>query len=111
MSDIVRLLQVGWSTWNEMCDFIDVGRLRDGRPEGTYLDENDNALEGFPGKNGDKMGILFPSAKGLVVAPEGSWIVKMNDRIFVYPANYPISFVPDVQKYGAKVLDQESFPE
>jgi hypothetical protein len=88
MSGKIEILRIGWDTWNEMCDFIGVGTLAKGKPEGTFLNEEGWAIEGFPGDFSGNMGILFPSDKGLVTGKTGDYVVKFDDGaiLLVNPA-------------------------
>ncbi len=40
----VEAVQLRWDTWEEMCEFAGVGRLDDGKPEGTKKDQDGNAI-------------------------------------------------------------------
>lgn len=78
-SDKIEILQIGWDTWSEMCDFIRVGKLYDDKPEGTFLDENGRIAEGFHGDFSGNMGILFPTPYGLETGVAGDYVVKFKD--------------------------------
>jgi len=67
---IVEAVQLRWDTWSEMCEFAGVGKLVDGKPEGTMKD-----IEGKPlGK--DEIGLFIPTLEGLHLARENDWIIK-----------------------------------
>ena len=71
---IIEAVQLTWATWNEICDFIDVGKLLDGKPEGCWMDKDgkahDSPQEGFA------MGLWIPTLEGLMVAQENDFIIK-----------------------------------
>jgi hypothetical protein len=64
---VIEAVQLLWSTWGEMCEHANVGKLVDGKPEGCYVDVLDTNA---------KMGLLIPTLEGLMVAREGDWIIK-----------------------------------
>jgi hypothetical protein len=33
----VEALQLRWDNWSQMCDFVGVGKLSDGKPQGCYV--------------------------------------------------------------------------
>jgi len=37
---VIEAIQLLWENWSEICDFVGVGKLTDNKPEGCYLDEN-----------------------------------------------------------------------
>ena len=59
---VIEAVQLRWDTWSEMCDFIGVGKLKDGKPEGK--------------QNGEAIGLLIPTLEGLMEAKENDWIIK-----------------------------------
>lgn len=65
---VIEAVQLRWDTWNEMCDFANVGRLKDGKPEG---------VEGLPN---NAIGLDIPtvekSVKGLLKVKENDWVLK-----------------------------------
>ena len=71
---VVEALQLKWSTWQEMCDFIGVGKLSDGKPEGCYLGPDNKPREGH--EMDDKIGILIPTLEGVMIGAENDWIIK-----------------------------------
>ena len=70
---VVEAVRLEWSTWSEMCNFVGVGKLSEGKPEGSYL-----GIDGKPsdGHLGDKLGLLIPTLEGLMIATEGDFIIK-----------------------------------
>jgi len=72
---IIEALQLRWDTWSEMCEFAGVGRLEDGKPQGTYVDPDGNAREDFPGDPA-RIGLHIPTLEGLMLGVENDWIIK-----------------------------------
>jgi hypothetical protein len=62
---VIEAIQLRWDTWTKICNFIDVGKLTDGKPEGFN-----------PGGKSDVIGLKIPTLEGLMVANEGDWIIK-----------------------------------
>ena len=60
---VIEAVQLRWDTWSEMCDFADVGRLEDGKPQGV------------PGED-DKIRMAIPTLEGLMTADENDWIIR-----------------------------------
>lgn len=60
---VIEAVQLRWDTWNEMCDFADVGKLADGKPEGVLYDEN-------------KIGLDIPTLEGVMTASENDYIIR-----------------------------------
>ncbi len=59
---VVEAVQLRWDNWSEMCDFVGVGRLDQGKPEGKKL--------------GDKIGLVIPTLEGVMTATENDWIIR-----------------------------------
>ena len=60
---IIEAVQLRWDTWStEMCEFVGVGKLSDGKPEGEI--------------NGEKIRLNIPTLEGLMVAEEDDYIIK-----------------------------------
>jgi hypothetical protein len=70
----IEAMRLEWPTWNAMCEFVGVGFLSEGKPEGCFLDETNKPLP--PGKVSQKMGILIPTLEGLMIGREGDWIIR-----------------------------------
>ena len=60
---VIEAIQLRWDTWNEMCDFVGMGKLSDGKPEGISLPNN-------------IIGLSIPTLEGVMTASEGDWIIK-----------------------------------
>lgn len=66
------MVQLLWQNWNEVCEFADVGRIEDGKPQGTLLNE-----DGFPAPENETvgaLGLLVPTKEGVMIIHEGQWI-------------------------------------
>ncbi len=59
---VIEALQLRWDTWNAICDFIGVGKLEDGKPEGK--------------QDGESIGLDIPTLEGIIHASENDWIIK-----------------------------------
>lgn len=59
---VVEAVQLRWDTWNEICEFVGVGKLEDGKPEGC--------------QDGEHIGLNIPTLEGLHHASENDWIIK-----------------------------------
>ena len=71
---VIEAVQLRWDTWNEVCDFIGVGKLSERKPEGCYI-----GPDGLPMPNGgtsDVIGLLIPTLEGLMVARQNDWIIR-----------------------------------
>ncbi len=74
---VIEAVQLDWTTWGEMCEFIGVGRLVDGKAEGCWLDADGNPVpDGSPIPDNDAMGLLIPTLEGVMVGRRGDWIIR-----------------------------------
>jgi len=87
---VIEALQLRWDTWSDMCDFVDVGRLRDGKPEAFYLN-NDNQT----------LAMHIPTLEGVMTAQENDWIIKGVQGEF-YPCK------PDIFEATYELVDEEA---
>lgn len=69
---VITAVQLKWSTWSEMCEHADVGKLSDGKPEGCYVDSEGKVTTN---KNG-RIGLHIPTLEGLMLAVEGDWVIR-----------------------------------
>ena len=60
---VIEAVQLRWDTWDEMCDFANVGKLIDNQPEGQ--------MEGPEG-----IGLAIPTLEGVMMASENDWIIR-----------------------------------
>lgn len=67
---VIKAVQLRWDTWDEICEFADVGTLEDKKPTGT-----DKDLDGNPFSE-DGPGLLIPTLEGVMLANPGDWIIK-----------------------------------
>jgi len=58
----IEAVQLRWDTWSEMCDFADVGKLEDGKPNGS--------------QDGKAIGLDIPTLEGLMHANENDFIIR-----------------------------------
>ena len=59
---VIEAIQLRWDTWQEMCDHAGVGKLTDGKPEGS--------------QDGEKIQLNIPTPEGLMTADENDWIIR-----------------------------------
>lgn len=68
---VIEALQLRWDTWSEMCDFVGVGKLSDGKPEGCQ-------------DGPEEIGLNIPTSEGVMHASENDWIIRGTEGEF-YP--------------------------
>lgn len=81
----IEAVQLLWSTWGEMCDHADVGKLEDGKAQGGYVDPS-GAFYSEPLDLGDvpgdlraegwKIALAIPTLEGLMIGSENDWIIR-----------------------------------
>lgn len=59
---IIEAVQLRWDTWSEICDFVGVGKLEDGKPQGA--------------QDGEAIALDIPTLEGLMHANEKDWVIK-----------------------------------
>jgi len=102
---VIEAVQLLWSTWDEVCEFADVGKLTDGKPEGCYISGDGLATENHPGVDEiAKIGLHIPTLEGLHLAREGDWIIK-GVRGELYPCK-PDIFEATYEAVEAKMGDR-----
>ena len=69
---VIEAVQLLWTTWNEMCDFVGVGKLSDGKPQGCYVDEDGKTTL----DNSKRIGLHIPTLAGWMLVVEKDWIIK-----------------------------------
>lgn len=67
---VIHAMQLRWDNWSKLCDFVHIGRLADGEPEGTMKD-----IDGNPLPNSE-VGLFIPTLEGVMLARENDWIIK-----------------------------------
>jgi len=60
---VIEAVQLRWDNWGEMCDFADVGKLSDGKPEGVNRDDG-------------KIQMAIPTLEGIMLARENDFIIR-----------------------------------
>ena len=71
---VIEAVELQWSTWNEMCDFADVGKLKEGKPEGCYIGDDGEALP--DGRTSEVIGLRIPTLEGVMLAREGDFVIR-----------------------------------
>jgi hypothetical protein len=71
---VIEALQLRWETWNQMCEFANIGELTDGKPQGCYIGKDGLAVGSDEAT--DEIGLLIPTLEGLMTARQGAWIIK-----------------------------------
>jgi len=71
-SIIIEAVQLSWESWDEICAFVGVGKLKDGKTEGTFIDTDGNPTNEETGH----MGLLIPTLEGVMIARDYDWIIK-----------------------------------
>lgn len=70
----IEAVQLGWDTWGEICDFIEVGNLQEGKAQGGYFDGSRFTFT-YPG--GDpEIALAIPTLEGIMYARQGDYIIK-----------------------------------
>lgn len=69
---IIQAEQLYWENWPTICEFIDVGKLSDSKPEGCYIDADGRGTH----QPTDVIGLWIPTLEGLMLARQGDWIIK-----------------------------------
>jgi hypothetical protein len=62
---VIEAVKLEFKNWNEICDFVGVGKLSDGKPEGFN-----------PEGKTEIIGLKIPTLEGVMVATQGDWIIK-----------------------------------
>lgn len=62
---VIQALQLRWDNWPEMCEFVGVGKLSDGKPEGFNPQGDSNII-----------GLNIPTLEGVMQAIQGDYIIK-----------------------------------
>lgn len=71
---VIEAVQLTWDNWNEVCELAGVGKLADGKPEGCYLDINNQMHNKFSTEF--RLGLAIPTLEGTMYASENDWIIK-----------------------------------
>lgn len=74
---VIEAVELTWPNWSEVCNFANVGKLEDGQPQGTWLDENGQPTEEPQVHRDNKtLGLLIPTLEGVMIATEGDFIIR-----------------------------------
>jgi hypothetical protein len=68
---VIEAVQLGWDTWNEICEFVPKPAFLGG----VYLD--DTTFEKLPeGKTSNTMGLAIGTLEGVMLARQGDYVIK-----------------------------------
>jgi len=85
---VIEAMQLRWDTWSEICEFVDVGKMEDGKPQGEM-------------QEGNAISLVIPTLEGVMVAKENDWIIKgVNGEI--YPCK------PDIFEKTHEIVEEET---
>lgn len=70
---VIEALQLRWDNWSEMCDFAEVGKLADGKPEGCYVSAEGSVSEATWT---EEIGLRIPTLEGPELARQNDWIIR-----------------------------------
>jgi hypothetical protein len=74
---VIEAEKLSWDNWHAVCDFAGVGKLEDGKPQGTWLDADGQPTEEPQAHRNEKtMGLLIPTLEGVMIATEGDFIIR-----------------------------------
>ena len=62
---VIDAVQLRWDTWDEICEFVGVGKLSDGKPEGVN-----------PDGDYERIGLAIPTLEGVMMAIQDDFIIK-----------------------------------
>ena len=99
---VIEAIQLRWDTWEQICDFVKVGKLSDGEPEGCYVDPDGKVREGH--ENEDRIGLQVPTLEGVMIACQDDWIIKGVNGEF-YPCK------PDIFAKTYELVDFRGLPQ
>ena len=70
---VIKAVQLRWETWSEMCAHAGIGKLSEGKPEGCYVNENNQPVENGTGDG--RIALAIPTLEGLMIGVENDWII------------------------------------
>lgn len=70
---VIEAVQLRWDNWSEMCDFVGVGKLADGKPQGCHLLDGKILPENH---SSTTIGLQIPTLEGVMLATENDWVIK-----------------------------------
>lgn len=71
---------VSWSTWSDVCDFVQKPVFK----VGTYLDKDDKPTASA---DTDRMGVLLNGSKGDVLVKQGEYLYYAFGKYFIHTDN------------------------
>lgn len=107
----VDAVQLRWDTWGDVCELIGApGGLKEGHPEGCYVDQDGEETDDTNGRIGLKIPRSIHGVDGHEIAVQDDWIVRMSGELVVHshasftslfesPADYAVAYEPDWVKY------------
>jgi hypothetical protein len=69
---VIEAVQLRWDTWDEICEFADVGHIEDGKPQGCYVQEDGTGSSSMT----EEIGLHIPTLEGVMLARENDWIIR-----------------------------------
>mgnify|MGYP001573483273 CR=1 FL=1 len=74
---VIEALQLLWSNWSEMCEFVNVGKLKDVNPEGCYIGKNGEALS--EGLCSETLGLTLPVSGSQYRVYQNDGLLKIKE--------------------------------
>lgn len=72
---VIEAVQLTWQTWSEVCEFVGVGSMSEGKPEGCYVLPDGSRTDENQG-DGSVIGLQIPTLEGVMLATESDWIIR-----------------------------------
>jgi hypothetical protein len=74
---VIEAVQLRWDNWGEMCEFAGVGYLKDGDPQGCYVQSDGTGnLDSVT----DEIGLHIPALHGVMdgvrLARQNDWVIR-----------------------------------
>ena len=92
---VVEALQLRWDDWSEMCDHANVGKLEDGKAQGTFLNDDMHPTLDWT----EVLGLLIPTLEGLMIACENDYVIRgIQDELY--------SCKPDIFEATYELVDE-----
>jgi hypothetical protein len=75
---VIDAVQLLWQNWSEICDFLPVGKMIDGKAEGCWIGQDGQPIpdQNKPDCTKDRLGIYMPTLEGVMMGIEKDWIIK-----------------------------------
>lgn len=91
---ITEALQLRWDTWSEMCNFINVGKLSNGCPEGCFGDKG-------------QINLRIPTKMFREIIDDYNVLVDENDYIIKNSEGYLKVLKPDVFEKWYELIEED----